>query len=238
MSTRSGSRSFHVNLISFAQQCRRAGREASGVSSLIIIIFSSVLRFGCASVPAESVTLSEDLTGMIRAAQSAHLALVDQYIAERKSRAADFLDRKWIPIFMQNAVNDTKILAKLQSERDPQKQSALLAEFSGDAADQITKRRGSMFDAIDEVGRSLRDAVSAHYADMLTANQALTAHLRSAADVTETRDQLLASLNVNPKTIVPIDQLNQVMEKILGFTGNGDELIKYVDQAKAIIHGR
>lgn len=128
-------------------------------------------------------------------------------------------------------------MALIEQEHDPARKAALLTEFSQDAVAQIWKRRASLTDAIDAIGKSLHDAVIAHYADMLMVNQALTAHLRSAADVAETREKLLADLKVDPKALLPLDKVNAVVEKILSYQGKAEEVVKYVEEVKTILKG-
>ncbi len=203
-----------------------------------VAIGACFLLPSCASVPGESVTLSEDLTGMIRSAESSHLTLVDEFAAERKTRAEEFLESTWIPTFMETAVRDSRLLALLSAQPDATKKTTLLTEFSESAAKEIARRRASVMDAIDEVRNALRESVTTHYEDMITVNQALTAHLRSAANVTETREQLLASLNVKPESIIPIDKVNDILSKILSATSDTASIRSYIDKAKAIIKGK
>ncbi len=58
----------------------------------ICVVFLISLLSGCATVPKESVELSAELTKMIRSAESSHLALVEDYISEKKHRADEFLE--------------------------------------------------------------------------------------------------------------------------------------------------
>ena len=56
-----------------------------GVAAILFLVG------GCATIPKESVELSSELTRMIRVAEASHLALVEDYVAEKKHRADDFL---------------------------------------------------------------------------------------------------------------------------------------------------
>jgi hypothetical protein len=198
----------------------------------------SCLLFDCASVPKESVALSDELTGMIRSAEAAHLALLDQYLAQRRERATEFMEKVWIPAFMSNAVKDTRILDSLDARQNQEEKEALLREFTEDASVQIQKRRATLFDAVDEVGRTLREAITGHYSQMLAVSQALTAHLESAANVTEARDQMLASLKVDLKKLVPLNEVNGVLDKVMTYGSKAEDVKKAVDEAKALIQGR
>jgi hypothetical protein len=210
-------------------------------AKLLFFLIAAGVTFaitGCASVPKESVALSDELTGMIRSAEAAHLALLDQYLAQRRDRATEFMEKVWIPTFMSNAVKDTKILDSLDARHGQEEQEALLREFTEDASVQIQKRRASLFDAVDEVGRTLRESITTHYSQMLAVSQALTAHLESAANVTEARDQMLAGFKVDLKKLVPLDEVNGVLEKVMTYDSKAEDIKKAVDEAMALIQGR
>jgi hypothetical protein len=201
-----------------------------------VVLLISLLS-GCVTIPKESVELSMELTKMIRSAESSHLSLVDEYIAERKHRADDFLQKVWIPTFVSKGMKDTKILDSIAVEKDPARKAALLKEFNEDAAVAIAERRASIMSAIDAVGSSLREAVRDHYGEMLAVNQALTANLKSASDVTKTRDELFSALKIDPKALVPLDKINGVLEKILTHKDDTDKLDQYIEEAKKILKG-
>lgn len=203
-----------------------------------VLLLCMVIATGCATVPKESVELSSELTRMIRTAEKTHLTLLDQYVKERKQRADDFLRKTWTPRFMENALKDTRLLQLLAGENDPAAKAALVQEFMEDAGSEIATRRASIIDAIDQVDKSLRTAIGGHYADMLIVNQALTAHLRSAAEITETRSQLLAALKVDPRSLLPLDEINDILESILSHPGSLEEILPYIKKAKTILGGK
>jgi hypothetical protein len=191
----------------------------------------------CATVPRESVDLSIELTKMIRSAEKSHLVILDLFIAERKQRADEFLKNTWVPKFMSKTVVNTHFLDSLKARRSDEQKTALLKEFSEDAVLTISERRESMMDAIDKIGKLLRDKIKDHYADMLTVSEALTAHIRSAADATETRTMLLNALKVDPKSLLPFDKMAGVLDKVTGFQGEVKEIGAYVEEAKTIMKG-
>jgi hypothetical protein len=206
-----------------------------------ILLLSSVLIVliaGCATVPKESVDLSIELTKMIRSAERAHLATLDLFVAERKQRADDFLKNTWTPRFMDNAMKDSGVLDTIKAQRTDAQKATVMKEFSEDAASTIAEQRAAVMDAIDNIGRMLEDAIKAHYDDMLAANQALTAHIRSVADVNATQTQILDVLKIDPKTLLPLDKINGVLEKVLTFQGEAEELASYVEEARNILKGK
>lgn len=204
---------------------------------LILVLLAMLAVGGCATVPKEAVVLSGELTSMIRSAEASHLALVDEYIAEKKHRADDFLQRVWIPTFMAKGMKNTGILDSIANEKNILRKGTLLQEFNEDASVEIAKRRASIMDAIDEIGVALRSALRNHYGEMLVVNQSLTANLKSVSDVDATRDELLGKLKIDPKRLMPLDDINGLLEKVLSHRDEVDKLPEYIERIKKILKG-
>ena len=83
----------------------------------------------------------------------------------------------------------------------------------------------------------MREEISAHYADMLMVNQALTSHLRSAAKVTSTREESLKHLKLDSERLIPLGDINSVVSKITNYEGKLEDLSKIVGQVKNLLKG-
>ena len=71
---------------------------------LIISGFLIMTAFsGCVSIPQEAPILSAELGKQIVEARSSHLALLDQYMNEKRDLIDEFVAREWIPTFAENA---------------------------------------------------------------------------------------------------------------------------------------
>lgn len=206
------------------------------LSNLILFLFVLTVT-GCAHVPKESVQLSEELTGMINSAQASHLALLDQYMAERRQKVDQFMNEKWIPKFMGEFVSKSNIVKLVEDEKDAAGKGKIMHEFMEEGSKEIFKRRTSLTNSLDEIDRILRKALQEHYAEMLVINQSMTAHLRSAAKITSTRDELLQKLRINPKVILPMDKINSSVEKIMKYQGKLDELSNIVKEVENAVKG-
>lgn len=199
---------------------------------LLLLVLS-----GCATIPKESVILSEELTNMIHSARVSHLAMVDEYIAERRRRIDIFMEQKWIPDFMTFFVSSSTLLKDMEKASNASEKEQVMLDFTKAASKEISKRRTTLMDALDEIERALKNAIEDHYADMLMVNQALTAHLHSAAKVTATREELLKQLKIKPKEILSLDKIDKVIEKIISYKGQAEEISGMVDEVKTLIKG-
>lgn len=192
---------------------------------------------GCAHVPQEAVTLSEEMTLRIRNARKAHLAMLDVYMDQRRESIDAFLETRWIPEFLRKGVRASGVVDSILAAQDEAERGQIILEFAADASELIRQRRATLYRDLDEIDRLLREPIEEHYEQMVTVSQALTAHLRSAADVTSTRDELLAQLRLEPRQIVPLDEVNAVLEEVIGYEGKFEELEELLERAKGILVG-
>jgi hypothetical protein len=193
------------------------------------------LLSSCANVPPEAVQLSGELTTMIRTAEASHLTLLDQFIAERRNRVDDFLEREWIPKFLEIGAKDANISDLIATEPDKIKKEELLNEFNADAAVQINIRRTMLMNAVNEIGSSLHESITLLYGDMLSVNNTLTAHLQSAAKVTEARKDLFDKLKINPSKLLPLDKISTILDKSLDYKNKAEDILNLLDEAKIIL---
>ncbi len=190
---------------------------------------------GCATVPKESVDLSIELTKMIRSAEKSHLGMLDLFIAERKQRANEYIDSSWTPDFMYDFVNNTHILDTLKYLNSDKQKLYHLKEFSEAAANRISNRRTTMIEAIHKIDNMLRERIEQHYSNMLIVNQTLTAHLQAAVDVDETRRRIMESINIVPQSLLPLDKIGKVIDKMVFFKGEVSEVESFINETKTIL---
>lgn len=201
---------------------------------IFFFLVSAVLT-SCASVPHQAAELSGELGVMIRESRATHLALVDEYINERRRRVDDFMSRDWIPKFTKNFITEAKLDQELAAAKTSEEKVQIHQEFLEAAAQRVSERRALLMNAVDEVGRLLRARIDEHYDQMGLVNQTLTAHLRSAEKVNATRDELLKLAKIQPNQMIPFAQLDQIVGKMEKFEGSVEALRGLATQAKDIL---
>jgi len=191
-----------------------------------------LLVTGCLSVPKASVDLSGELTQMIIHSRQSHLMLLDEYTSTRKAAVDKFMEEEWIPSFTANFVRESNILGNIQKAQTDEQKGAEMIEFAQAALPLIAERRSTLMDAVDQLDKLIRTQVEAHYQQMLNVNQALTAHLASAAKVVESREQLQRQTNVNTDTLIPVDKMNEVLEKMIKAGAKAEEIPQLLNDFK------
>ncbi|MCB4791974.1 MAG: hypothetical protein LHV68_08810 [Elusimicrobia bacterium] len=200
----------------------------------ISVLFLLVILAACASTPKQSAMLSQELSGMIRNCRAAHIALLDEYLVERRNRIDDFMKNQWIPKFMENFTKnkDKDVVKELNKAKDEDEKYQIIQEFGESASKRIEERRTALVDALSDIGKSLRVKIEDHYDQMEAVNETLTAHLRSAEKVNATRDELLKTINMPLNRIIPFDKLNKTLDKISVYEGKIEDLGTLVQDAK------
>jgi len=189
----------------------------------------------CVTAPKASVTLSEELTGMIISAKESHLEMIGEYFNEKQLKIDNYIEDKVVPKFMKKFREDSKITDLLKKIKTQNEKDKLLEEFSSDAAIEIFKLRKEMVDSLYEVEYTFKEKVERYYSDMLAVNQTLIAHLISVSKVTKTRKELLKQLKLPIEKLVPLEKINSKMGDLLKFKGDVKETYKFFDEMKAII---
>jgi len=202
-----------------------------------ILISITIFLINCAHIPRESVLLSEELTFMTNSARIAHLAMLNEYMSAWRHKADLFIEQKWIPTFLITFVDSSAVLTDFEEANTSEEKAKIMMEFTEACSKEIYKNRATLMEVLDEIELILRNKIEDHYADMLMINQALTAHLRSAAEVTSTRGELIRGLKVEPEKILPFDKINGSIEKILGLEGKLENHLNIVEEVKALTSG-
>lgn len=176
---------------------------------ILLIVFQS-----CASVPKESVALSQELEFMIMNSKKAHLELLDYNLSIQLERIDHFLETQYVPSFVGSFVNHSSVLENLELAASDEAKSAELQQFIQAALPVIIQKRSEMAQVALEMNTALRQSIEAHYQEMLHVSQTLSAHLASAATVVETREDLRQKLEES-QWILPLEQMNDSINAML-----------------------
>lgn len=189
-----------------------------------LVFLTTIFIFGCASIPKESVILSEELTSMILSARDSHLAIVEGYFNEKRKQVDKFLDKEWTPDYMDDFVKTSGVLKDYENAKSENEKHKIMNDFAKAASEEIYKRRMSMIDGLNKIENQCKHKIEEHYSNMLLTNQSLTAHLRSATKVTTTRNKLMNKLKILPEEILPLNKIEEKLEPIMEYKGKIEDL--------------
>lgn len=83
---------------------------AAPVLILLIVTLNS-----CVRVPSQAVVLSRTVGERLPELQASHEAFVSAYFQLSRERVEDFLDQRWIPMFLGNFVERANLMQRLQN---------------------------------------------------------------------------------------------------------------------------
>lgn len=180
----------------------------------IICLLLLSLTGGCVSLPKETVQLSGEMSTMISSAKAAHLALLDQYEAERRARVDDFMEAVWIPRFILNMAADGNLWGKTCKIANTRDSADELAGFVQAAAKQIAAKRKELTDALDFAMADLREAVRVHYETLELAQGTVHRNLRSIRANDEVTENLLRKNGIKPENLTPLREVSAKLDKL------------------------
>ena len=185
---------------------RRAGQAAALAVSLALA--------GCVSVPRQTVTLNEELGGMIAASKSSHLALLDQYTAERQQRIDDFMRHVWAPRFIKRflaKIDFNEAVCEVKGKMD---RALVVQDLAEAVSRKIFERRKALEDALRRTERLLRRKLRSHYAGLERANDAISTNLRSVLRVQQLRDEVVKALRIPGEDVLPMDEASEALNAL------------------------
>lgn len=192
-----------------------------------ILFFSS-----CASIPRQSVDLSMEMNRMVLSSRKAHLELLDSYTALRLEQAEQFLEEHWIPSFTARFVEESNVLNYIEKAETAEEKGAEMIQFAQAALPVISEKQNELFKVINEIDNIVRGRIDSHYQEIINVNQALTAHLSSAAKVVEIRQQFQKQANINIENLIPLDEMNETIEKLLKISIQGEKIPDLITEFK------
>ena len=194
---------------------------------LIVLHFS-----GCASVPKEVVELSYTVGQDLNAVHLSYRQLIQTYFDGLRKQATDFLDNKWTPTYIKKFIKKGKLVERATNS-DPNMVLLGVRLWAEVAVEEIEKKKNELIDPISKDEKELLNSIDEAFAQLISANAAITAHLNSIRKVKEVQDEALQALKVkdlrdkiNNGLIFASDKANEAIEKVKKAEGIIDDLAK------------
>jgi hypothetical protein len=169
---------------------------------------------GCATIPKESVTLSENLGTMLSSSRASYITLVNRYFDQRVEAVRNFALNEYKPAFIKN----------IQKRLKDQNQ-----EFTFDRYDQamtrVLKKTDEWVAEVEAQRTQVLNDVSEHYDLMTRANESVTSLLRSANQIEETRKKLTGELEKKGDKLIDFEKLDQQTQAILNKVQQAKDLL-------------
>jgi hypothetical protein len=166
-----------------------------------------LILVGCASVPKESVKLSQEVGKGIASYHEAYINLLNEYFSQKRIVINNFILNKYLPKYMENLKNELKAAGE-----DPEKLHPFMVR---DIVKDISEKRDSMHEELEKTRIAIIDAVSRDYLLLTSANSTVTGLLQSAVDVDEAASSLKGSIETLSGNRINFDIIDKKFEEYL-----------------------
>lgn len=184
------------------------------VSSLLSFLLASACGFALGNPAREpDSALGEELSIMLTAAQESHLSLLGKYMDEHREKAKKFLSEEWYPAHIKS--------------REPE--SSAIQDIEG-AESEYRKRREIIMDVLDDVERSLKQAVYSHYEKMVWLNKALSTGVAAGE-----REAMPVEAKAGMAEVFPFDEVHVLLEELVHFQGETKDVPGMAADIKALL---
>ncbi len=200
---------------------RRLARSAC--AALVVLCLSAN---ACVQIPAEAPQLSAELGKRITAFQNAHLTMLHRFMADRRARVDEFIEKEWIPTFSRELTESPTFGAmweKVAASHDPSDRMKFLVLVAPQIQEKINAKRMDLIAPLDEIERTIEQRLRDDYQTALAVNNSITSYLESAAELAANRDRYIAMAQEAAGTHFDLDKhLDKAAEVVDGLVEKRD----------------
>lgn len=197
---------------------------------------------GCATIPSEAPTLSQELAKRISAIEAANINLLHKFFGQKRKDLDRFINEEWIPVFADEVFSIPKIQRtweKIVSDNNKHDRLMFLIKLGPRLQNKINQKRLELVKPLDDLERDIERKLRAEYDQARSINNTITSLLLSASKVTENRDRYLDLIGVtDEKLSKTIDKIDTTVEDLLGKTKDLPEKIEkgkqFIERLKKI----
>lgn len=183
-------------------------------------LFCAILGFySCASIPRESVELSQRVGAGIGKSRSAHLATLDAFYRRLRADNDAWVLSTFLPRLIQNF--HAGLVEACKQEGDPSPTcSQVTEEDVGSLVGKTVKFRDELQAALDKSRDDAFRFVGGHYADLEAANAGVTGLLASAVDVKDATRGAAGTFSEVTGIEIDTDAIERSVDQFLAKAGS------------------
>lgn len=162
---------------------------------------------GCASIPKESVRLSQEVGNGISSYHESYINILNQYFAQKRALIDDAVVNRYLPRYMENLRQEMVSVGE-----DPEKLHPFMVR---DIVQDVTTKRNEMQEELEKARLALINAVTGDYLLLTQANSIVTGILQSAVDAKEAVSSLAGTLEKGTGEKISFDKLDNRFNEYL-----------------------
>ncbi|WP_160131564.1 hypothetical protein [Kordia antarctica] len=188
----------------------------------ILIMFVAVSITACASIPASTVTLSQEVISEADSMHKLNIALVNQLFDERKEKVNDFINNQYIPSFVKNF--EAKIPAGVDIKTE-------LPNILKSVMPVISRKRDSLQGLVDAQRTQVITSLNESYTNYQRASSTLQNLISSAVKLKQSETNTLAQIQSLAGTNINVGKIESHLDSLLVKTGSGFDKLLNVKSA-------
>jgi hypothetical protein len=207
--------------------------------TLVILIIASFLA-ACASIPKETVTLSQTLGNDLKILHNSHRDVVQLFYGKIKNDINTFVDDVYSPYVIHYALkselNEYKNgepslygsiedAGKIGGKKETDEALSVMLEFQEADRYQIEKKRNELLNPIIKQENEIIRGINYSYENVIYANSTITGHLESIRKVKESQQEALSIIGLGGADTLITNTLVKVSEQV----NNAVEVGKDID---------
>ena len=201
------------------------------------VLALSLCLAGCATIPRQSVDLSESIGSGLERSRAAHLATLGAFHERLAADNDEWVQTVFVPRLIANA--QERMATACSAAGDT---SADCARLSTDdftvLLEEAMKFRDELQSALEKNYRASAQSIGRHYASLIRANEGLSAMLRSAVDVNEATREAAGSVEGATGIDIDTDAIQQAFSDFLRRAGETGADISELEETLEAIRTR
>jgi len=225
-------------------------------SLIILLIF---IFGGCASIPKETVLLSQTIGKDLQVLHRSHQNMVEFHFRKIKTDIHTFVDDVYAPFVIHFVLNkelqsfkkgDASLYGTIedagQKEGQLESENAInaMADFQNAARKQIERKRNDLLSPIDKQEAEMVKAINQSYEQVSYANTTVTSYLKSLRKLKDTQDEALSVVGLDgidsliTHSLVDLsDQVDLLVKKGKEIDVKSDKAYRQLEEISSKIKG-
>lgn len=179
---------------------------------IILGVGICMLLGGCASIPKESVQLSQEVGKGISSYHEAYINLLNSFFAQKRARIDDVVLNKYLPQYMDNI--KTEMIA---AGEDPEKLYPFMVR---DIVKDVSNKSNEMHEELEKTRIALVDVITQDYLVLSQSNSTITGILQSAVDVKEAASSIKGTIESITGNKISFEKIENKFNEYLLDAGN------------------
>lgn len=203
------------------------GTATKAFADLTAMLVMALLLAGCASIPRESVDLSNELGKKISESRRAHTALLNSYFGQKKSELDEFIEGEYV----------ASLVGRVQKGlRDAGRPDTLTVSQIGDLLKVVMAERDAKQADLEKTRIMLQQKIDEHYASMTQANSGITGLLASAVSVRDATARIEGAVKSATGGAIDLEAIDRKINEKLKVVGDAAKKTTTIyDDAKALV---